>query len=137
MHLTEPTSRQFEQICQLIAALELDDRELHSAQFVAATSSGRLSGFGRIRHYKSCSELCSLGVIEPQRHKGIGRLLVNRLIAKASKPLYLVCIIPGFFEPLGFRIIHEYPAEIRDKLEYCREALSVPEEYVVMRYEPQ
>ena len=137
MHLTEPTSRQFEQICQLIAALELDDRELHSAQFVAATSSGMLSGFGRIRHYKSCSELCSLGVIEPQRHKGIGRLLVNRLIAKASEPLYLVCIIPGFFEPLGFRIIHEYPAEIRDKLEYCREALSVPEEYVVMRYEPQ
>lgn len=137
MHLTEPSSPQFEQICQLIAALELDDRELHSTQFIAATSSGVLCGFGRIRNYKTCSELCSLGVIEPQRHKGIGRLLVKNLVTKATQPLYLVCIIPGFFEPLGFRIIHEYPAEIRDKLEYCREALSVPEEYVVMHYEPQ
>lgn len=137
MHLTEPSSRQFEQICQLIAALELDDRELHPRQFIVATSSGDISGFGRIRNYKTCSELCSLGVIEPQRHKGIGRLLVKSLVTKATQPLYLVCIIPRFFEPLGFRIIYQYPPEIRDKLEYCREALSVPEEYVVMRYEPQ
>ena len=135
MRIEEPSAQQFDGIIQLIGQFELDDRELLSTEFLAAVSENTLLGFGRIREYDACSELCSLGVVEPQRHKGIGSLLVQKLIQKAQQPLYLVCIIPGFFEPFGFKSTADYPPELAQKLAYCREALSVPEEYVVMKYE--
>lgn len=135
MRIKEPSAQQFEDIIRLIGQFELDDRELLSTQFLAAVSANTLLGFGRIREYAGCSELCSLGVVEPQRHKGIGSQLVQRLLQSAQQPLFLVCIIPEFFEPLGFKTAREYPPELAQKLDYCREALSVPEEYVVMKYE--
>jgi N-acetylglutamate synthase-like GNAT family acetyltransferase len=135
IHTGEPSAQQFKEIIRLIGQFELDDRDLLSTQFLAAASPEELIGFGRIREYGTCSELCSLGVLEPQRHKGMGSLLVQKLIQKTKQPLYLVCIIPEFFEPLGFKITTHYPPELQQKLDYCREALSVPEEYVVMNYE--
>lgn len=135
MRIEEPSAQQFKEITRLIGQFELDDRDLQSPQFLAAVSEDTLLGFGRIRDYDACSELCSLGVVEPQRHKGIGSLLVQKLIQNTQQPLYLVCIIPGFFELLGFRNTTEYPPELDQKLNYCREALRVPEKYVVMKYE--
>lgn len=135
MRIEEPSAQQFNGIVRLIGQFELDDRELLPTQFLAAVSQDTLLGFGRIRNYGFCSELCSLGVVEPQRHKGIGSLLVQKLIQKAQQPLYLVCIIPEFFEPFGFKSTADYPPELAQKLAYCRESLSVPEEYVVMKYE--
>ena len=135
MRIEKPSLQQFQEITRLIAQFELDDRALQSTQFLAAVSEGSLLGFGRIREYAACSELCSLGVVEPQRHKGIGSTLVQKLIQQAQQPLYLVCIIPGFFEPLGFKQTVAYPPALGQKLDYCRESLSVPEEYVVMKYE--
>lgn len=135
MRIEEPSARQFNEIIRLIGQFELDNRELQASQCLAAISGKTLLGFGRIRSYAGCSELCSLGVVEPQRHKGIGSLLVRALIQKAQQPLYLVCVIPAFFVPLGFQTTSDYPPELQQKLDYCREALSVPEEYVVMKYE--
>jgi N-acetylglutamate synthase-like GNAT family acetyltransferase len=135
MCIEQPSPIQFTEICDLITRFELDSRELQPSQFLAFVTGTQLLGFGRIREYGNCSELCSLGVIEPRRNKGIGRQLVQELTRKAIQPLYLVCIIPGFFEPLGFSITTHYPSELADKLLYCRSALTVPEEYVVMKYE--
>lgn len=118
-----------------IAQFRLDDEALETEQFLIAQHNNRLTGFGRIREYESCSELCSLGVIEPERNKGIGSLLTAALIQKAKKELYLVCIIPDFFLPHGFYITKEYPAPLAEKLYRCETALSVPEEYVVMKKE--
>lgn len=130
-----PTDGLFESIKRLIEAFELDGRQLQASEFLAAVSGDSLVGFGRIREYEDCSELCSLGVTEPLRYKGIGSHLVRELVQKARQPLFLVCIIPEFFEPLGFRITAHYPTRLQQKLDYCREALSVPEDYVVMKYE--
>ena len=135
MHIAAPSDRQFDAIIRLIGQFDLDDRELQRGQFLAACSEEYLLGFGRIREYAGSSELCSLGVVEPQRCQGIGRQLVQALIRKAQQPLFLVCIIPEFFGPLGFKPCTSYPPEIQDKLDYCREALAVPEEYVAMKYE--
>ena len=104
-------------------------------QFVAAKNrNNEVVGFGRIRHHKNCDELCSLGVIENERYKGIGKRLSQQLITSAIHPLYLVCIIPLFFENLGFKIVSEFPEELREKLNYCTSELAVPEKYVVMKY---
>lgn len=135
MQLTTPSESDFKEICRLIALFELDNRGLEAAQFIIAANGHEISGFGRIRKYATCSELCSLGVVEPRRNKGIGSRLVKELSGKVTGPLYLVCIIPGFFEPLGFYVVNEYPLEIKDKLEYCISVLSVTEPYVVMKYQ--
>jgi N-acetylglutamate synthase-like GNAT family acetyltransferase len=69
--------------------------------------------------------------------KGVGKLLVQTLIQKATEPLYLACIIPQFFEPFGFYTVDEFPKEMQEKLNYCTSELVVPEKYVVMKYKKE
>lgn len=124
--------RRFEEVRQYIQTFELDNRRLRPEDFLIALMDDTLVGFGRVREYGDCSELCSLGVTEPHRCKGIGSMLVRALVQKAQQPLYLVCIIPSFFEPHGFATCAHYPATMQQKLDYCNSALPVAEPYVVM-----
>lgn len=113
----------------------MDDRDLHSHQFLVAKEDQKLIGFGRIRRHNGCDEFCSLGVLESQRFNGIAKLLIEARIKIATQPIYLVCIIPDYFKKLGFVVVEEYPSEMADKLQYCTSELVVPEEYVVMKYQ--
>lgn len=128
-----PTDKEFLQICEYIHEFELDDRILLQHQFTIALRDNELVGFGRLRNHSDCTELCSLGVITEHRRQGIGKAIVAELLRKAPPNLYLVCIIPDFFSPFGFHIVNEYPAPIKNKLEYCTHELIVPETYVVMQ----
>lgn len=132
-NITPCTAIEFPVVKKLIAEFCLDNNDLRPEQFLVAKFEGEIVGFGRIRQYPACNELCSLGVIENLRLKGIGRQLTRALIKKATLPLYLVAIIPDFFSKLGFIEIDDFPSEIGNKLKYCTEALPVPETYVVMQ----
>lgn len=134
LHISQPNSEDFLEIKQHILAFELDNRSLQKEEFLVAKQKQQILGFGRIREYEDCYELCSLGVIEPERNKGIGKQLTQALIQKAKQPLYLVCIIPDFFKPFNFRETKAYPSVLADKLQYCVSELVVPETYVVMKY---
>lgn len=131
--VTSCSKSQFEDVVKYIAQFELDDRELKPEEFVTLSDEKELVGFGRVREHKTCSELCSLGVVEKYRDKGVGKQLMQAMIQKATQVPYLVCIIPSYFEDFGFSICHDYPAEIEDKLRYCVGSLPVEERYVVMR----
>ena len=125
----------FEIIKKFIKQFDLDNRDLQQQQFlVAKDEQNKLIGFGRIRKHKGCDEFCSLGVIEEFRNSGVAKELVEARIRIATQPIYLVCIIPNYFEKLGFKIVQNFPIEIVDKLNYCKGELIVPEEYVVMNY---
>ncbi len=134
LFLKQPNTLEFKQICDYINEFELDNRALQQDEFIGAYRNDELVGFGRIRKHTDCNELCSLGVITNERRKGIGKALVNALIKKESENLYLVCIIPNFFEPLGFVETSKYPASIQDKIDYCSNELVVPEKYVAMKF---
>lgn len=123
----------FDLIKEYIQKFDLDNREMFYDQFTVAKRNDQLLGFGRIRKHNGCDEFCSLGVIESKRFNGIATALVQARIQIATQPIYLVCIIPEFFEPLGFHIVTEYPKEIQDKLDYCKSELAVEENYVVMK----
>jgi N-acetylglutamate synthase-like GNAT family acetyltransferase len=123
----------FEKVKHLVKELELDDRQLESQQFLTLSKNDQVFAFGRLRTYNGFSELCTLGVVDVARHFGLGTKLVNALINSCEHTIYLVCIIPDYFEKLGFQICTDYPAELADKLNYCVSALPVPEPYVVMR----
>ncbi|MGZ4037653.1 MAG: GNAT family N-acetyltransferase [Bacteroidia bacterium] len=120
---------------RLIAEMCLDDTALEYDQFITVKQANKVLGFGRLRTHAQCQELCSLGVTEDFRLKGIGRYLTAELIAKRQKPLYVVTVIPDFFSKAGFKITEKFPEEINTKLNYCRTSLSVPEPYVVMKLE--
>lgn len=130
--LNKPSVDEFKQICLFIKEYELDDRDLKQEQFTIALCDDVLLGFGRLRKHTNCLELCSLGVVAAFRNKGIGKALVNKLLENFTKNIYLVCIIPDFFIPFGFREVKEYPTSIQNKIEYCTQELKVPEPYVAM-----
>lgn len=121
-------------IKQIIDEFKLDNRDLQYGQFLVAKEGLELLGFGRIRRHKGCDEFCSLGVIETKRFNGIAKALVEACIEISTQPIYLVCIIPEYFKKRDFTIVTEYPLEIADKLNYCVSELTVPENYVVMKY---
>ena len=117
-----------------VLGMSLDDNDLSEDQFMIAKRENEIFGFGRLRTYDDCQELCSLGVVESVRLKGIGRGLTRRLISKSNKPLYVVTVIPTFFEKFGFKPVDLYPTPILKKMNYCKSALWVPEPYVAMRF---
>lgn len=131
--LRTPTEKEFIDICEFIRQFELDNRDLQKEQFIVALRDNELVGFGRLREHSDCFELCSLGVVTPHRRKGIGKAIVTELLKRTSTDIFLVCIIPEFFEPLGFRTVTHYPASIQNKICYCTEELVVAEQYVAMK----
>lgn len=135
--LSQASDRDFKLITHYVEKFELDGRDMNAAQFMVAKQQQHLLGFGRIRKHPDCDEYCTLGILEEHRSKGIGQLITKGIVAVATQPLFLVCIIPSYFEPFGFKMISEgIPEPVRAKLAYCTSSLSVPEEYVVMKYLP-
>lgn len=137
INLTTPTDEQFEKICIHIQELQLDNRNLQKEEFVVATDDNQIAGFGRLRKYIDCEEICSVGVLPAYRGKHIGKAIVEKLIQLSSNNLFVVCIIPNYFRQLGFNITENYPQSITQKLNYCRGSLPVPEIYVAMVLEKQ
>jgi len=133
--LKEPTDEEFNQVCLYISEFELDNRDLKKTQFKIALRDDMLVGFGRIREHIDCFELCSLGVFTSFRRQGIGKTIVNKLLENFSENVHLVCIIPDYFVPFGFRIVNKYPVSIQNKIDYCVSELYVPEAYVAMLLE--
>ncbi|GAB4207093.1 MAG: GNAT family N-acetyltransferase [Bacteroidia bacterium] len=133
--------KDFDEVKEYVREMCLDDREMKHYQFLVAKKDEEILGFGRLREYEDSVELCSLGVIEKYRGKGIGKKLVWSLIDNFyqksdfnRKNLYVVTIIPEYFLKFGFRMVEDNcPLSIMKKYEYCTNVLSVPEKYVVMR----
>jgi N-acetylglutamate synthase-like GNAT family acetyltransferase len=104
-------------------------------QFLLAKNADALIGFARLRKHSSCDEYCTLGVLESERSQGIAKKITEAIIKKSTQDLYLVCVIPQYFENLNFKIVNEYPLELKKKLDYCLSELTVEENYVVMKHQ--
>jgi N-acetylglutamate synthase-like GNAT family acetyltransferase len=133
IEITQPAAEELVKVHELAKVFMLDDEDLQSGQFLIAKQKGDILGFGRLRHHGDALELCTLGVVEKHRGKGIGRAIVNALVEKTTQPVHVVCIIPGFFSKLGFRQVNEFPASMARKHFRCTELYKVPETYCVMQ----
>jgi len=130
-----PNIKEMELVIRHVNEYMLDDEQLEREQFVIAKSNNTLVGFGRLRTHSDCIELCTLGVVTEYRGKGVGKKLVAELIYRASSTLYLVCVIPKFFEKFNFEIVEDVPSSIIRKYEICTTKLKVDEPYYMMRLE--
>ncbi len=107
--LRAATAEDFPVIRDLIHRVRINPMGLDWRHFVVAVDgSGRLLGCGQLKpHGRDIAELASIAVEPEDRHHGVARAIIEHLIARAPRPLYLTCRsnLGQFYEKWGFRSI--------------------------------
>lgn len=93
-------------IRRLIWRVRINPFGLHWENFLVASNDDHaLLGCGQLKsHGPGSVELASIAVEEQHRGRGIARMIIERLIARAPRPLYLLCMpeLTGFYARFGF-----------------------------------
>ncbi|HUI89912.1 MAG TPA: GNAT family N-acetyltransferase [Anaerolineales bacterium] len=101
-------------IKDLIHRVGINPMDLDWHRFVVAVDqSGRMLGCGQLKpHGRDVVELASIAVEPQYRHQGVARLIIEHLVARAPRPLYLTCRsrLEAFYEQWGFRSLE--PSEM-------------------------
>jgi N-acetylglutamate synthase-like GNAT family acetyltransferase len=100
-------------------ALDLDCEGMDLSEFTIARKGKEIIGFGRLKRYDVCLEASTIGVIKEEQGKGIGSMIVNELLKRSTEDLYLICVIPAFFERFGFAEVNVFPDVLLKKCEFC------------------
>lgn len=94
-------------IKDLIHRVGINPMDLDWHRFVIAVDgSGKMLGCGQLKpHGRNVIELASIAVEPPYQHQGIARAIIEHLIARGPRPLYLTCRsrLGSFYEKWGFR----------------------------------
>jgi N-acetylglutamate synthase-like GNAT family acetyltransferase len=97
----------FPAIRQLIRQVGINPMSLDWRRFVIAVDANdRLLGCGQLKpHGPQVVELASIAVVPEHRHEGIARAIIEHLLARAPRPLYLMCRseLGPFYERWAFR----------------------------------
>ena len=107
----------------LVAAVAGDQEGWQQDQFVVAEGKdGVILGCGRLRPYPAFCELASLAVSEEAQSRGVGRDIVNSLLARYQGAIYLICEdnVVDFFRRFGLERIPEtgMPEGLRPKWDF-------------------
>ncbi|MDD1713515.1 MAG: GNAT family N-acetyltransferase [Methanoregulaceae archaeon] len=103
----------------LIRQVGINPTGLEWRRFVVAEAQdGTFIGCGQLKpHGDGSIELASLAVVESYRGQGVARAIVEHLLAKSSRPVYLMCRpeLETFYTRFGFRVsgLDELPAYYR------------------------
>lgn len=112
--LRDATEQDFPAIRRLIHLVGINPMSLNWRRFVVAVDrSGKLLGCGQLKpHGKDVVELASLAVEPAFQGQGIARAIIERLLERAARPLYLICRseLGPFYQKWGFRALQ--PAEM-------------------------
>ncbi|MBE0712772.1 MAG: GNAT family N-acetyltransferase [Candidatus Aminicenantes bacterium] len=91
-------------------ALGLDYPGMESDMIWVAEKAGEIVGLVALKKHPDCLELCGLGVDPGSRGKGLGKSLVETLMADVAADVHLATVIPEFFEACGFEKTGSVPA---------------------------
>ena len=106
-------------IRRLIKEANLNRMSLHWPNFVVAEEDGAIVGLGQVKaHQDRSRELASIAVVPARQGQGVGRALIERLLAREpGVVLHLTCRreLLGYYERFGFRRLEraEYPPYFR------------------------
>ena len=97
------------QIRDLIHRVGINPMDLNWRHFVVVENvESQFVGCAQLKPHKDGSlELASLAVEEEYRRQGVARALIEHLLARSPRPLFLMCqpaLVP-FYEKFGFRAI--------------------------------
>jgi N-acetylglutamate synthase-like GNAT family acetyltransferase len=130
------SEKEMETVMRLAKSFDLDLEDVYWKQFVVAKKEkeNEIIGFGRLRKYDACVEVATVGVIQPERNKGVGTSIVKDLMERGPKEIYVTCVIPNFFSRLGFEAVKQYPAVLQKKVDFCKLYDFTDEQIFVMRF---
>ena len=102
-------SEDFPAIKRLIHMVQINPTGLDWHHFIIAIDeSGRMAGCGQLKlHGGGIIELASIAVEPLDRKNGVARVMIEYLINKAPRPLYLTCLssMGAFYGKWGFQTV--------------------------------
>lgn len=110
---------------------------------VAVNDDGAVIGCGQLKpHGRDILELASIATLPDYRGMGIARAVINDLLQKSPRPLYLMCIEHNgrMYEKFGFRSIEldempTYFRRIRKMFDVADVFRKMEEKLLVMKLE--
>ena len=80
---------------------------------VAADEKNKFVGCGQIKRHDDVEELASLVVVEEWQGRGVSKILMDALIERGKRPLWLMCESPltHYYNKFGFEEVEE-PANL-------------------------
>ena len=104
-------------IRETVERLRLDPEDLRPEQFITLRRNGRIIAFGRIKPYHETYELGSVAVVEEERGRGWGEMIVRQLTGRFPQDeVYITTDIPQYFERLRFLQTAILPPELEAKI---------------------
>lgn len=105
-HIREATRSDRAAIRRLIRRVRINPFGLHWQNFLVAVDGDHsLLGCGQLKpHGPRAVELASIAVVEKHRGNGIARAVIERLLERGPRPLYLLCLpdLTPFYARFGF-----------------------------------
>ncbi|MCL4506064.1 MAG: GNAT family N-acetyltransferase [Chloroflexi bacterium] len=108
MQIRPATPMEQAEIGKMVRAAQLNPFNVRWENFRVAVQDGCIVGIGQLRpHSDGSRELASLAVAPEFRGYGIGRQIVNALMAEQRPPIYLFCEdeLERYYARFGFRLI--------------------------------
>src|SRR3990172_932206 len=102
-----------------VARLRLDGERLEAEQFTVLRRHGGdgVIGFGRVKPYRDSHELGCVAIVEEERGRGWGELIVRELVRRFPQDeVYVTTDLPEYFERLGFLRTEILPPELEEKI---------------------
>jgi N-acetylglutamate synthase-like GNAT family acetyltransferase len=119
MTIRKTRSEDLGQVRRLAERLDLDYPGMERDRIWVADEAGRVTGIVALMKHPDSDELVALGIEQGHRSKGLGRRLVEALLAEAPDDVYLATIIPGFFERCGFAVVPAAPPGMAKDPVWC------------------
>jgi len=106
-------------IRECVRRFRLDSEALEAEQFITVRQGDEIIAFGRIKPYGGdVYELGCVGVVEGQRGRGLGRLVVQELIERfPTDAVYITTDLTEYFEKLGFTRTNTLPRPLAEKIQ--------------------
>ena len=127
------TNQDMPSIVRMIGEFHLDYEHLEPRQFIVVEEDGVVVGFGRLKPYADATELGCVGVLHERRRQGVGKMIVDELIARGPREIWITTDLPEYFRPMGFAESDRVPDSILRKLERFRD-FARGGKIVAMRY---
>lgn len=120
MRIRKARNKEFPQIVALAKKYSLDYPGMDKDDFLVAEEKRRIIGICGIKKHGDWGELCSLGVDEDYRKRGVGGRLVSRVIKEVRSDIFLATLIPEFFVKFGFEKAAYIPSFMVKDSEWCQ-----------------
>jgi N-acetylglutamate synthase-like GNAT family acetyltransferase len=112
-----PSEMEFRQVKRLIGKFDLNLDDASLQQFTILKNNDKLLAFGCIRKTETYAELDCVGVVEEQRGKGWGKMIVNKLLETGPPTIWLTTDTPKYFEKFNFVTSKQLPKDLARRVE--------------------